>query len=129
MAFGEVGADGGEGEVGALEAAAAAQGGVIELGRGSDDEVVARAVKAGIEIRVDDNGLGLPVHDHEHDREDLHDDASAGSKPSSYGLRHVRERLRAVYGPQARLDLEARQPSGVRSIVFLPARSVEGGPS
>ena len=83
-------------------------------------EVVARAVKAGIEIRVDDNGLGLPVHDHEHDREDLHGDASAGSKPSSYGLRHVRERLRAVYGPHARLDLEARQPSGVRSIVFLP---------
>ena len=79
-------------------------------------EVVACATDAGIEIRVDDNGLGLPVQDHE----DLHDDASPGPETSSYGLRHVRERLLAVYGRAARLDLERLHPTGVRSRVFLP---------
>jgi signal transduction histidine kinase len=80
-------------------------------------EVIARATDAGIEIRVDDNGLGLPAQDHE----EPHDDASARPESSSYGLRHVSERLQAVYGPAARLDLERLRPAGVRSVVFLPA--------
>ena len=80
-------------------------------------EVVARATDAGIEIRVDDNGLGLPVQD----SEAPHDAASARPESSSYGLRHVRERLRAVYGPAARLELERLHPAGVRCLVFLPA--------
>ena len=80
-------------------------------------EVVAGPVQGGIEIRVDDNGLGLPVRDHE----DAPGDASAHAAGSSYGLRHVRERLQAAHGPAARLDIQARQPAGVRSIVFLPA--------
>ncbi len=74
-------------------------------------EVVAHASDAGIEICIDDNGLGMPDR---HD-EDLQDG-------SSYGLRHVRERLLAAFGPAARLELERRQPAGVRSRVFLPAR-------
>jgi len=79
-------------------------------------EVVARATDAGIEIRIDDNGLGLPVREDD----EPHDDAGARPESSSYGLRHVRERLQAVYGPNARLDLERLQPGGVRSVVFLP---------
>ena len=80
-------------------------------------EIVARATDAGIEIRVDDNGLGLPVQDHE----DPHDGVSARLESSSYGLRHVRERLLAVYGPAARLDLQQLHPTGVRAVVFLPS--------
>jgi signal transduction histidine kinase len=72
-------------------------------------EVVARETDAGIEIRVDDNGLGLLEHDDQ------------APESSSYGLRHVRERLQAVYGPSARLDLEPLRPAGVRSLVFIPA--------
>jgi signal transduction histidine kinase len=79
-------------------------------------EVIARATDAGIEIRVDDDGMGLPAPD----REDLEDDASARPAGSGYGVRHVRDRLRAVFGPAARLDLERRHPVGVRSVVFLP---------
>ena len=79
-------------------------------------EVIARATDAGFEMRVDDNGLGLPVQD----RDEMDLDASARPERSGYGLRHVRERLRAVYGPDARLDLERLHPAGVRSIVFLP---------
>ncbi len=79
-------------------------------------EVIARATNAGIEIRIDDNGLGLPVREDD----EPHDAAGARPESLSYGLRHVRERLQAVYGPNARLDLERLQPSGVRSVVFLP---------
>jgi signal transduction histidine kinase len=71
-------------------------------------DVVARATGAGIEIRVEDNGLGLSVDD--------------GSDPARYGLQHVRERLGATDGPGARLDIERREPGGVRCVVFLPAR-------
>ena len=79
-------------------------------------EVIARATDAGIEIRVDDDGLGLPVPDYEEPPDD-----DARPESSSYGLRHVRERLQAVYGPSARLDVQRRVPRGVRSVVFLPA--------
>lgn len=85
-------------------------------------EVAAWETEAGIVIRVEDDGLGLPVHD----AEDSDDGLSARPESSSYGLRHVRERLRAVYGPGARLQLERREPTGVRSIVFLPARPRTG---
>ncbi len=80
-------------------------------------EVVARTTDAGIEIRIEDNGLGLAAQDHDGQL------GAANNRPEGpgYGLRHVRERLQAVYGPAARLDLERRQPNGVRSTVFLPA--------
>jgi hypothetical protein len=71
-------------------------------------EVTAGETDAGIEIRVDDNGLGLLAQDDQ------------APESSSYGLRHVRERLQAVYGPAARLDLEPLRPAGVRSLVFIP---------
>jgi sensor histidine kinase YesM len=76
-------------------------------------EVVVSDSAIGIEIRVDDNGLGLLGSNDE--------DPAAAGESSSYGLRHVRERLVAVYGPAARLQLERLNPSGTRSAVFLPA--------
>ena len=75
-------------------------------------EVVARAMPAGIEIRIDDSGLGLPADDE--------DDVAARPAGTSYGLQHVRDRLHAVYGPAARLSLERRQPHGVSAVVFIP---------
>ncbi len=82
-----------------------------KVGRGSI-EVVARATASGIEIRVNDSGLGLPVDE----------DAELSARPAnaSYGLQHVRDRLRAVYGPAARLSLERRVPTGVCAVVFIP---------
>ena len=75
-------------------------------------EVVASATPAGIEIRVNDSGLGLP--------ENEEDKPSARPAGTSYGLQHVRDRLRAVYGPAARLSLERRHPIGVSVLVFIP---------
>ena len=82
-----------------------------KVGSGSI-EVVARATPAGIEIRIDDSGLGLPADEEE--------DAGARPAGSGYGLQHVRDRLQAVYGPTARLSLERRQPHGVSAVVFIP---------
>jgi sensor histidine kinase YesM len=75
-------------------------------------EVVARVTSSGIEIRVSDTGLGLPQDE----------DAGPSTRPanSSYGLQHVRDRLRAVYGPTAQLSLERRDPSGASAVVFIP---------
>lgn len=75
-------------------------------------EVVARAMAAGIEIRVSDSGLGLPA--------DEEDSASARPANTSYGLRHVRDRLQAVYGSEARLTLERRASAGLSAVVFIP---------
>jgi signal transduction histidine kinase len=75
-------------------------------------EVVARATATGIEIRVDDSGLGLSPDDA--------DDPAARPASTSYGLQHVRDRLLAVYGPTARLGLERRHPNGVSAVVFIP---------
>jgi LytS/YehU family sensor histidine kinase len=80
-------------------------------------EVVARAVTeitAGIEIRINDSGLGLP--------ENEEDAPSARPAGSSYGLQHVRDRLQALYGPAAGLSLERRHPTGASARVFIPHR-------
>lgn len=75
-------------------------------------EVVARAMPAGIEIRVSDSGLGLPA--------DADDSPPARPADTRYGVKHVRDRLQAVYGPAARLTLERRDPAGVSAVVLIP---------
>lgn len=76
-------------------------------------EVIALETPAGIEIRINDSGLGLPA--------DAEEDRVARPAGTSYGLQHVRDRLQAVYGPAARLSLERRQPTGVSALVFIPS--------
>jgi sensor histidine kinase YesM len=57
-------------------------------------------------IVVDDDGVGLN-----------------DNRPPGTGLRNLRERLAAVYGSGARLELSERAPHGVRSEIVLPARA------
>ncbi len=73
--------------------------------------VRARRDAAGgpVHVVVADSGVGMS------------ESASAGA-----GLANLRDRLRAFYGPEARLDLHEEAPHGVRAeIVFMPAP--EGG--
>ena len=75
-------------------------------------EVLARRSDAGIEILVNDSGLGLPP------------EGGASEMPhsaaGSYGLVHVRERLQAVYGAKASMQIKARSPNGVSATITIP---------
>ncbi|WP_374436693.1 sensor histidine kinase [Inhella sp.] len=66
-----------------------------------------------IEITVRDDGLGLGA--------DGQFQRPVDGPASSYGLQHVRERLRAAYGPQATLTLSPLQPAGLCSRVRIPS--------
>jgi sensor histidine kinase YesM len=75
-------------------------------------DVVARRIDSGIEISVCDTGLGLPPE-------------SASNPPvdgasGSYGLTHVRDRLKAVYGQKASLTLTRNEPVGACATVSIP---------
>jgi signal transduction histidine kinase len=76
---------------------------------GGSLRVSARRSAGVIELAVEDTGLGLPP------------DFEEARPSASYGLVHVRDRLRAVYGPSAGLRLERQQPQGTRAIVRIPA--------
>ena len=72
-------------------------------------DVRAARREGGWELVVADSGLGL---------------AGPGPGPGSgTGLANLRERLAAFYGPQARLELEGRQPHGFRAALRLPEES------
>jgi Histidine kinase len=79
----------------------------IEPKVGSAD-IEVRAFRSGraVEIAVTDTGLGLS-------RE------AADSEGTSYGLTHVRDRLRAFYGPDATLSIAENEPQGVRATVRI----------
>jgi signal transduction histidine kinase len=82
-----------------------------KVGTGRID-VIARRTDDVIEISVIDTGLGLAPQD-----ETLN---PADTASGSYGLLHVRERLRAVYGPKATLTLTPQEPAGVCARVRIP---------
>ena len=75
-------------------------------------EVMARRIDGGVEISVTDTGRGLPLEGEAR----IPGDAANGS----YGLVHVRERLRASYGPNAILTLAPHEGAGVCAQVRIP---------
>jgi signal transduction histidine kinase len=67
---------------------------------------------AGVEISVRDTGLGLSAEGAAR--------TLAQGPSASYGLQHVRERLRAAYGPRASLTLAPQTPTGLCASVRIP---------
>jgi sensor histidine kinase YesM len=86
-------------------------------------EVKASRSAAGLEISITDTGLGMPPDEEAEVAAEAPDSTLSRNGNSrigtSYGLVHVRERLRAFYGPQAMLTLTRNQPQGVRAIVRI----------
>jgi signal transduction histidine kinase len=76
-----------------------AAGGTIEIG--------GRRVDGGVEVWVDDDGVGLPAHWTDDDRYGI-------------GLSNVASRLRELYGDRATLAVTRRENGGTRSAIHLP---------
>ncbi|MEE4282024.1 MAG: ATP-binding protein, partial [Pseudomonadales bacterium] len=64
-------------------------------------------------ISITDTGLGI-----EHNQAQRRSTAGSGT-----GLKNVRERLQALYGDQAQLDLFPNEPQGVVARITLPGNS------
>jgi signal transduction histidine kinase len=75
---------------------------------GGSVAVSARRVDGALELAVVDSGVGFPA------------DQPADEETASYGLVHVRDRLRALYGARASLRLEPQTPTGTRAVVRIP---------
>jgi sensor histidine kinase YesM len=89
----------------------------------SEIQVHARQNGSSVEIAVTDTGLGLNGHEKEGPTIPPASgslDAALNGVSSGYGLFHVRERLRAFYGPTASLTLAGNSPQGVRATVRIP---------
>jgi LytS/YehU family sensor histidine kinase len=67
-------------------------------------DVNALREEGAVIVTVADTGRGLPA------------DAAPGTH-GGYGVEHVRDRLRAYYGPGATLTLTRNAPQGARAVV------------
>ncbi len=75
--------------------------GIAPRGSGRIAIRAARDAK-GVRVEVDDDGPGL-----------------ARPMGRGVGLANVRERLRALYGERARLELQQREPAGMRAVIEI----------
>lgn len=83
----------------------AVQHGIEPCIAGGQITVSARLDDAQLIIQIIDTGCGLQTHT---------------PTTQGVGLQNVRQRLQALYGAQASLQLQANQPSGVKVRVILP---------
>ena len=104
---------------GAAHAAAAAGGERDQARPGAQGRLTAASrwwrarLPAGIEIRINDSGLGLPA--------DEEDEAAARARPApAMACSTCATGCRRSTAPAARLSLERRQPTGVSAVVFIP---------
>jgi LytS/YehU family sensor histidine kinase len=75
--------------------------------RGGRVEISATAGQGQLVVRVADTGVGLNPH-----------------APPGTGLANLRERLKAMYGNAAQLELAENQPHGVVATMTLPVEAV-----
>ena len=80
--------------------------GVEPLEDGGEISVEVSAMDAALQIRVSDTGMGIG--------------AQSNGSGTGTGLTNVRERLRTLYGGEAKLALQPNQPSGVVALMTIP---------
>jgi len=85
------------------------------VGHGGEGRLQVRAQRHGerLEIRIEDNGRGLPP-------------GWAEDEGGGMGLKIVRARLARLYGPDHRLELSPARGGGVAVVMDLPYRGPEG---
>jgi two-component system sensor histidine kinase YesM len=87
------------------------------------------AEPARLEIRVEDNGVG--IEDGARERLQAMLDRTAnplepgGGSGGHIGLLNIVSRLRLFFGEQVQMKLEAREPHGLRVILTIPLRDRE----
>lgn len=89
--------------------------GIEPCEEGGDISVSAEQQDDKVIISITDTGLGI-----EQDQSNRRSSAGSGT-----GLKNVRERLQALYGSDAHLDLVPNQPRGVIARITLPGSPVE----
>ncbi|MFZ6733960.1 sensor histidine kinase [Undibacterium sp. Ji42W] len=79
---------------------------------GGSIHVVAEKQDGILHLKVIDTGLGLPFN--------YDDSKNISSAANNIGNANIRERLLALYGPQASLSLQANQPEGAIAHLSIP---------
>ncbi|MFZ6746588.1 sensor histidine kinase [Undibacterium sp. JH2W] len=81
---------------------------------GGSIHVIAEKQDAILHLKVIDTGLGLPFN--------FDDSKNISSEGHNIGNANIRERLLALYGPQASLTLQANQPEGAIAHLNIPIK-------
>lgn len=81
---------------------------------GGSIHVVAEKQGSQLHLKVIDTGLGLPFN--------YDDSKNVSSVANNIGNANIRERLLALYGPQASLSLQANQPEGAIAHLNIPIK-------
>jgi len=81
---------------------------------GGSIHVVAEKQGSQLHLKVIDTGLGLPFN--------YDDSKNVSSAANNIGNANIRERLLALYGPQASLSLQANQPEGAIAHLNIPIK-------
>lgn len=84
----------------------------LEPAGGGSIRVVAQRQRNGLEVRVEDDGVGF---------------GGAASSGTGVGLVNVQRQLAARYANQAQLRLQSMQPRGARVSISMPLRMGEAG--
>ncbi|MBC3918208.1 histidine kinase [Undibacterium sp. CY18W] len=79
---------------------------------GGSIHVVAEKLGTQLHLKIIDTGLGLPFN--------YDDNKNISSTDQHVGNANIRERLLALYGPQASLSLQANQPEGAIAHLTIP---------
>jgi len=86
--------------------------------------LVENAVKHGVDPCCECGSITIRAAEAEGRLRVLVEDTGEGIKPKKgggVGLANIRERLKALYGPSARLVIEEREPHGVAASIEVPA--------
>ncbi len=78
--------------------------------QGGNVRIEARRVDGKLQVSVTDTGSGVST-------------ATAQPTGRGVGLSNVRERLAALYGPEARFSLDNAAPRGARAVIEIPAEA------